>query len=319
MGNSQSSLEQYRIRFDEPKIGDLDLSDMKVYQINNAESAKTAEDYLRNKRILYVDCEGNCFGGAAQKLGTVQVATDPYCCLIFHITRYRKSLDFLKNLFESDKVRKVFHDCSGDSAVLFHENQIRLTNRSVDDTQIAHKVIEFMQSGEESIDRRTGPSLAELYRIYCGKKIPGNKRIKHSGAGAGRNMWIDNHELTPRMIKYAVVDTVVTCEVFTAQERYQRMLTRIPNYKELIQLQLERKINFEPKMSLQSGQPCAQTGTSGSSNWGLFAVGVGAAALLTLGAVAAAHAADKDENDKKRASQCRQNEKRQKKDECIIS
>lgn len=309
MGNSPSSLSKYRYHFDDPKIGDLDLSRVQVYKIDDAVSAEAARNFLKNEHILYVDCEGHYFGNPDQKLGTVQVATGLDCCLVFHITKYRESLNLLKNLFESDYVQKVFHDCSGDSAVLLHENNIRLKNSSVDDTQIAHKVIQSTTHGNP-IDQTTGLSLKDLYKIYCGKNIPGNKRFnKSTSAAFGGNMWIDNRELTSGMIKYAVVDALAICEVFTEQNM---MLRRTPKYKELIKTQLEKKIKKFP------GEQIPQLETSsGLSNWGLLA-GAGAVAVLALGAAAAANAG-KNENQKRDPSQRRKEYEEQKKDECIIS
>lgn len=308
MGNSQS-LSSYRYHFDDPKIGDLDLSYVEVYRIDDAISAEAARNFLKNKRILYVDCEGRCFGSSNQKLGTVQVATGLDCCLVFHITKYRESLNLLKNLFESDYVQKVFHDCSGDSAVLLHENNIRLKNSSVDDTQIAHKVIQSSTYGNP-IDKTTGLSLSDLYKIYCGKNIPGNKRFnKNTSAAFGGNMWTDNRELTSGMIKYAVVDALAICEVFTKQKT---MLRKNPQYKELIKWQLEKKIKEFDREQI----PQLAT-SSGLSNWGLLA-GAGAVAVLALGAAAVA-GADKNEKQKRDPLQRRKEYEEQKKDECIIS
>lgn len=238
MGNSESSLSDHRYYFDNPKIDGLDLSKVKVYIIDDYGSASAAEKFLNNAKILYVDCEGHCFGSSEQELGTVQVATGPRCCFLFHISKYRGSLDFLKDLFESDEVQKVFHDCSGDSAVLYHENRIHLTENCVDDTQVAHKVIESTSCGEP-IDNRHGLSLADLYTIYCGKNIPGNKQFDRSTQESpGMNRWIHNSELSEDMVKYAVIDVLALYEIFTQQKKY---LKRNRCYRDLVRRQLEKK------------------------------------------------------------------------------
>lgn len=235
MGSSES---KYEYHFDSR---DSILSGIRVFKVDDRESEFVAKQYLRHQSIVYVDCEGKHFGNRrSQQLGLVQVATPYSVCFIFHIRKYPDCINFLKSIFEAELIKKVFHDCSGDASVLFYEYGICL--RNVHDTQVAHMVIKAQKNGGH-VDHSKGSSLADVYKLYCNKTIPGKKHFNRNHRDSpGGNIWLDNRELTDGMVKYAALDALVLRDIFCNQ---LWQLSDTKKYNILVNEQLKRKIDFK--------------------------------------------------------------------------
>ncbi|NP_001136335.1 egalitarian isoform X1 [Nasonia vitripennis] len=105
---------------------------------------KSAAD---GKSVVSFDCEGINVGPKG-RLTLLQIGTMSGLIYIFDLITCPNILQAggLQKLLESENVIKVIHDCKNDSANLFHQFGITLVN--IFDTQAAHSVIEYQNTGK---------------------------------------------------------------------------------------------------------------------------------------------------------------------------
>eukprot|EP01112_Ceratiomyxa_fruticulosa_P008469 TRINITY_DN2194_c0_g1_i4.p1 TRINITY_DN2194_c0_g1~~TRINITY_DN2194_c0_g1_i4.p1 ORF type:complete len:322 (+),score=79.59 TRINITY_DN2194_c0_g1_i4:557-1522(+) len=98
------------------------------------EECEKAIKEIKKQHIIAVDCEGVNLGREGT-LCLVQVATSKKAYLFDIIEGGSRLFDHgLREILESDKILKVFHDCRLDSDALFHEHKVKMAK--VFDTQV---------------------------------------------------------------------------------------------------------------------------------------------------------------------------------------
>jgi len=95
---------------------------------------------LGKLQVIAVDCEGVNLSREGE-LCLVQIGTNNKVYLVDVLEHGRSLFEEggLRALLESNEVRKVLHDCRGDSDALYHQYGVKLQN--VFDTQVAYAVI----------------------------------------------------------------------------------------------------------------------------------------------------------------------------------
>ncbi|EZA61909.1 hypothetical protein DMN91_006383 [Ooceraea biroi] len=118
------------------------------------ESAQIVEDIINPRKpppdgkvVVSFDCEGINLGVKGQ-LTLVQVGTMSGQAYVFDLFTCPSLVQAggLQKLLEHKNVIKVIHDCRNDSVNLYNQYKITLTN--VFDTQAAHAVLQFQETGK---------------------------------------------------------------------------------------------------------------------------------------------------------------------------
>lgn len=167
--------------------------------------------------VIAMDAEGVQLGKDGP-LTLLQIGTVDHVVYLFDITTNRNlfSEGKLQSLLTSPRILKVVHSCSGDSAALYFQFNIRLQN--VFDTQVANLVIEESK----------GRALASLLKLedLCQKyskvaKVAEQKdTLKNKWVREVGDLWA-RRPLTEDMIAYASGDvTAIVPEVYVAMKRY---------------------------------------------------------------------------------------------------
>ncbi|XP_015178535.1 PREDICTED: uncharacterized protein LOC107067479 [Polistes dominula] len=121
--------------------------------VNTKESLQIVEDIINPRKaradnnVISFDCEGINLGAKGQ-LTLIQIGTMTGQAYVFDLFTCPTLMQAggLQKLLESDKVIKVIHDCKNDSVNLY--NQFNVTLNNVFDTQAAHAVIQFQETGK---------------------------------------------------------------------------------------------------------------------------------------------------------------------------
>ncbi|KAL2720845.1 egalitarian protein [Vespula squamosa] len=121
--------------------------------VNPKESLQIIEDIINPRKpradnnVISFDCEGINLGVKGQ-LTLIQIGTMTGQAYVFDLFTCPTLVQAggLQKLLESDKVIKVIHDCKNDSVNLY--NQFNITLNNVFDTQTAHAVIQFQETGK---------------------------------------------------------------------------------------------------------------------------------------------------------------------------
>ncbi|XP_014600429.1 PREDICTED: uncharacterized protein LOC106784924 [Polistes canadensis] len=121
--------------------------------VNPKESLQIVEDIINPRKaradnnVISFDCEGINLGAKGQ-LTLIQIGTMTGQAYVFDLFTCPTLMQAggLQKLLESDKVIKVIHDCKNDSVNLY--NQFNVTLNNVFDTQAAHAVIQFQETGK---------------------------------------------------------------------------------------------------------------------------------------------------------------------------
>ncbi|KAK2586277.1 hypothetical protein KPH14_001532 [Odynerus spinipes] len=121
--------------------------------VNPKESLQIIEDIINPRKvrsdsnIVSFDCEGINLGVKGQ-LTLIQIGTMSGQAYVFDLFTCPSLVQAggLQKLLETEKVVKVIHDCRNDSVNLF--NQFNITLNNVFDTQAAHAVIQFQETGK---------------------------------------------------------------------------------------------------------------------------------------------------------------------------
>lgn len=111
-----------------------------VFIVSQIEECREMVAELTKLEVIAVDCEGVNLSREGE-LCLVQIGTESKVYLVDVLEHGRALFEEggLRALLESTKVRKVLHDCRGDSDAMYHQYGVALQN--VFDTQIAYAVI----------------------------------------------------------------------------------------------------------------------------------------------------------------------------------
>lgn len=154
-----------------PQLGDWKLKILQQTKVivHLKQSLQVIDDIMNSSRLSYdgkiivsLDCEGINVGTKGQ-LTLVQIGTLAGVIYIFDIFTTPSLIGGLKKLLESPNVVKVIHDCRNDSVNLYNQLGIMLTN--VFDTQAAHAVIQYQDTGRP-VYKVKNVNLNTLCEIY---------------------------------------------------------------------------------------------------------------------------------------------------------
>lgn len=153
---------------------------LKVFQqtrvvVNPKESLQIIEDIMTPRRpqnegkvIVSFDCEGINLGVKGQ-LTLLQIGTMSGQAYVFDLVTCPSLVQSggVQKLLESNSVVKVIHDCRNDSVNLF--NQFGITLNNVFDTQSAHAVLQYQDTGKPvyKVKNVNLNALCELYGAPC--------------------------------------------------------------------------------------------------------------------------------------------------------
>lgn len=172
---------------------------------------------LEKYDVISVDAEGVQLGKDGQ-MTLLQIGTLQNEVYVFDVKENRNLFDNgkLRNVLENDKIVKVIHSCSGDSAALYYQFKVQLQN--VFDTQVAHIVIQ----------EHKGTVLVPLLKLedICttyskSSKVSDQKQeVRKNWIKEVGSYWA-KRPLTDEMIEYAAGDvTSLIPEVYETQKKY---------------------------------------------------------------------------------------------------
>lgn len=159
--------------------------------------------FTENKVVVGFDCEGINLGVKGQ-LTLMQVATMTGYSYIFDLISCPPMIDNgLRQLLESPQVIKIIHDCRNDSVTL--HRQFNITLQSVFDTQAAHAVLTFQETGRP-VYKAKSVALNALCEYYNAPINPIKEQLKNIYR-RDQKYW-SRRPLTREMILYASADVL---------------------------------------------------------------------------------------------------------------
>ncbi|XP_057330635.1 egalitarian protein homolog [Microplitis mediator] len=141
--------------------------------VNVRECGRIIDEILNPPRLpagekiaVSFDCEGINVGSKGQ-LTLIQIGTMEGNVFIFDLFTSPNLINILRKLLEDPTVIKVIHDCRCDSVNLY--NQFGITLKNVFDTQAAHAVIQFQDTGKpvDKVKNVNFNTLCDLYGAPC--------------------------------------------------------------------------------------------------------------------------------------------------------
>ncbi|XP_043266477.1 egalitarian protein homolog [Venturia canescens] len=215
--------------------------------VNPKECLQIVEDIINSTHsltenghvVVSFDCEGINLGARGQ-LTLLQIGTmlgQIYVFDLFTSPNLIKS-GGLGNLLESPTVIKVVHDCRNDSVNLF--NQFGITLCNVFDTQAAHAVLQFQDTGKPvyKVKNVNLNSLCEMYGSSCN---PVKEQLKNIYRRDQR-YWA-RRPMTREMLIYASSDILgLVPQVYTSMSRLIKSETQ-QLFTELCEEQVQMHIN----------------------------------------------------------------------------
>lgn len=170
-----------------------------------------------DKVVVAFDCEGINLGIKGQ-VTLMQIATMNGYAYIFDLITCASMMDGggLKKILESPDVIKIIHDCRNDSVNLF--KQFNVTLRSVFDTQAAHAVLSFQDSGKP-VYKAKSVALNAFCQAYGATINPMKEQLKNIYR-RDQKYW-SRRPLSREMILYAAADvlSLVHENLYTAMVR----------------------------------------------------------------------------------------------------
>nr|XP_022901786.1 uncharacterized protein LOC111414625 [Onthophagus taurus] len=159
--------------------------------------------FTEDKVVVAVDCEGINLGLKGQ-LTLIQIATMTGFVYVFDLVSCPGMIDYgLKSLLEHPDVIKIIHDCRNDSVNLFRQYDITL--RSVFDTQAAHAVLTYQETGRP-VYKAKSVALNALCECYGVPTNPIKEQLKNIYR-RDQKYW-SRRPLTREMILYAAADVL---------------------------------------------------------------------------------------------------------------
>uniref|UniRef100_A0A0K8TLD3 Putative exonuclease n=1 Tax=Tabanus bromius TaxID=304241 RepID=A0A0K8TLD3_TABBR len=176
--------------------------------------------------VVSLDCEGINLGVKGQ-LTLIEIGTTRGEAFIFDILTCPELVTDggLKNLLENENVIKVIHDCRNDSVNLY--NQFGILLRNVFDTQAAHAVLQYQDSGKQ-VYKAKYVSLNSLCEVYNAPINPMKDQLKNVYR-RDQKYWA-RRPLTRDMLLYAAGDVLVLIN----EQLYANMANTIkPEFRQL--------------------------------------------------------------------------------------
>ncbi|XP_050412143.2 ribonuclease D [Patella vulgata] len=210
--------------------------------IEDIRKCRRVVETLMKEEIISCDAEGINLGKDGP-LTLLQIATTDGHVFLFDIHKEKRMFQDggLKQLLESNHVRKVFHACSGDSEALKHQFGVSL--RNVFDTQVAHMVI-LEQQG-----RLIPPmlKLAEICEIYGMNKMEAKTDMQKKWNKTVPDYW-ERRPLTQEMTDYACKDvTILIPGIYEKQLRKLKLVDAMDLFRERIEETINYKLDLELK------------------------------------------------------------------------
>ncbi|XP_015610363.1 uncharacterized protein LOC107275094 [Cephus cinctus] len=191
--------------------------------VNPKESLQIVEDIINPRRpppdgkvVVSFDCEGINLG-VKGKLTLLQIGTMSGQVYAFDLFTCPNLVQAggLQKLLESENVIKVIHDCRNDSVNLFNQFGITLTN--VFDTQAAHAVLQFQETGKP-VYKVKNVNLNALCQLYGAPCNPLKEQLKNIYRRDQR-YW-SRRPMTRDMLIYASCDVLsLVPQIYTAMSR----------------------------------------------------------------------------------------------------
>lgn len=166
-------------------------------------SSNESWPFTPDKTVIGFDCEGINLGFNGQ-ITLMQMATVDGCAYIFDLISCPEMIQAgLKALLENPNIIKVIHDCRNDAANLYRQFDITLC--SVFDTQAAHAVLTFQETGKP-VYKTKNISLNAMCSLYEAPTNPMKEQLKNVYRRDQR-YW-SRRPLTKEMMLYASADVL---------------------------------------------------------------------------------------------------------------
>lgn len=193
--------QDYKTHQQELKSNNLNKSQQN--QRTSEELEEIQWPFTEDKVVIGFDCEGINLGVKGQ-LTLLQIATMAGFSYIFDLITCPTMIDAgLKKLLESPDVIKIIHDCRNDSVNLFR--QFEITLRSVFDTQAAHAVLCYQDTGKP-VYKAKSVALNALCECYGAPSNPMKEQLKNIYR-RDQKYW-SRRPLSNDMILYASADVL---------------------------------------------------------------------------------------------------------------
>ncbi|XP_050311635.1 uncharacterized protein LOC126747172 [Anthonomus grandis grandis] len=159
--------------------------------------------FTEDKVVVGFDCEGINLGIKGQ-LTLLQIATMTGFAYVFDLISCPQMIEAgLRKILESKDVIKIVHDCRNDSVNLFR--QFSITLGCVFDTQAAHAVIQYQETGKP-VYKAKSVALNALCEAYGAPLNPVKDQLKNIYR-RDQKYW-SRRPLTREMILYASADVL---------------------------------------------------------------------------------------------------------------
>ncbi|KAF5294367.1 hypothetical protein FQR65_LT10820 [Abscondita terminalis] len=157
--------------------------------------------FTEDKVVIGFDCEGINLGAKGQ-LTLMQIATLTGSIYVFDLISCPSMIEAgLRKVLESRDVVKIMHDCRNDSVNLYQQYDITL--QSVFDTQAAHSVLTYQESGR-AVYKAKSIALNALCEYYDAPVNPMKEQLKNIYR-RDQKFW-SRRPLSKEMILYASAD-----------------------------------------------------------------------------------------------------------------
>ncbi|KAF5290110.1 hypothetical protein FQA39_LY14891 [Lamprigera yunnana] len=157
--------------------------------------------FTDDKVVIGFDCEGINLGLKGQ-LTLMQIATTTGSIYIFDLISCPAMIDAgLRKILESPDIIKIIHDCRNDSVNLYQ--QFNITLQSVFDTQAAHSLLTYQESGR-AVYKAKSIALNALCEYYNAPINPMKEQLKNIYR-RDQKFW-SRRPLSKEMILYASAD-----------------------------------------------------------------------------------------------------------------
>ncbi|KAL3270732.1 hypothetical protein HHI36_021257 [Cryptolaemus montrouzieri] len=183
-------------------VGDLMRKNVTQNTKKNADNGDTWP-FTDDKVVVGFDCEGINLG-VKGLLTLIQIATMSGFSYVFDLISCPRMIEYgLKKLLESPDVVKITHDCRNDSVNLY--NQYGIILRCVFDTQAAHAVLTYQETGRPVYKARC-VALNALCEYYGAPVNPMKDQLKNIYR-RDQKYW-SRRPLTKDMVLYASADAL---------------------------------------------------------------------------------------------------------------
>ncbi|KAG5870117.1 hypothetical protein JTB14_026000 [Gonioctena quinquepunctata] len=174
--------------------------------------------FTSNRVVVAFDCEGINLGVKGQ-LTLMQIATISGFSYVFDLISCPQMVEYgLRTLLESPDIVKIVHDCRNDSVNL--HNQFNITLRTVFDTQAAHAILNYQETGRP-VYKAKSVALNALCECYGAPINPMKDQLKNIYR-RDQKYW-SRRPLTREMILYASADVLS----LTNEKIYHQMIKAI--------------------------------------------------------------------------------------------